>query len=275
MSEKSLQQITEDEISFRDIIVFLLSAWKTILTFGVLGLVSSIALLQITPNLYQTVAQIQMTQIISKNSDLLGVNLEDPNILVARMKLPSIYSAKEIKACGLENTKSPAEELAKLAKFSVVKNAGTIVELTIQTKVKGQGIVCAKSLFENIRDYQNAIMKPMIEESKNLLDKFQSRLEDAETVLVRADNSGYALSAAYLANRDEVNFLTNEILRLNIFITAASTREAKLTSQIYTLDEPVLPKNKIYLAGGILCGVFLGLMFAYARKSTLSYRSNH
>lgn len=208
MSENSYQQMTEDEISIKDIIDFFFETWKTILAFGVLGAAASITFLLITPSQYEATAQIQMAQISGSNNNTnpLGVNVEEPNLLLARMRTPSSYSADEFKACGLENSTSPAEDLAKLAKFSSVKGVSTIVELKIRMESKEQGMACAKSVFENIRDSQNDIIKPYIEEAKSLLVKYQSRLEDAKMIVARADKSGAALSAAYLANRDEVKF---------------------------------------------------------------------
>jgi capsular polysaccharide biosynthesis protein len=282
MSENSYQQMTEDEISLKDIIDFFLEAWKTILAFGVLGLVGSIAFLLVTPNHYEITAQIQMAQINgnnnnnnnNNNTNPLGVNVEEPNLLLTRMKLPSSYSAEEFKACGLENSKSPAEDLTKLAKFSSVKGVSTIVELKIQMESQEQGIACAKSLFKNIRDSQNDIIKPYIEEAKSLLVKYQSRLEDAKMIVVRADKSGSALSAAYLANRDEVKFLTDESIRLNSLITAGDARRAKLVSPIYASDAPVFPKKEASLVLGIIVGLFLGLALAFTRKAVTNYRAN-
>ena len=283
MSENSYQQMTEDEISLKDIIDFFLEAWKTILTFGVLGLISSITFLLVMPNQYQITAQIQMAQIngnninnnnINNNTNPLGVNVEEPNLLLTRMKLPSSYSAEEFKACGLDSSKSPAEDLAVLAKFSSVKGVSTIVELKIRMESKEQGISCAKSLFENIRDSQNDIIKPYIEEAKSLLVKYQSRLEDSKMIVTRADKSGSALSAAYLANRDEVKFLTDESLRLNNFIVAGDARQAKLVSPIYASEAPVFPKKEVSLALGLIVGLFLGLVLAFTRKSISSYQAN-
>jgi hypothetical protein len=40
---------------------------------------------------------------------------------MARFKLPTTYSAQEIKACGFESTEGSAEKLVKIAIFSAVK----------------------------------------------------------------------------------------------------------------------------------------------------------
>ena len=260
--------MTEDEMSLKDIINFFFETWKTILTFGVLGLVTSVVFLSLASNQYEITAQIQMAQINSSNS------VEDPNLLLTRMKLPSSYSAENFKACGLGNSKSPAEDLASLAKFSAVKGVSTIVELKIQIESKDEGVACAKSLVENIRSSQNNIIEPYIEQTKSLLAKYQARIEDAKMIVERSDKSGAALSAAYLSTRDEVKFLTDEIIRLNTFITASHAGQTRLVSPIYVSNAPIFPKKKLSLGLGLMAGLFLGLVIASIRKAIAGYRMN-
>ncbi len=272
----------EDEISLKDIVDFLVESWKAIILTGLLGLVGSIAYLWVTPNQYQATAQIQMAQISANsnnnnnnNTNPLGVNIEDPNLLMARLKLPTTYSAQEIKACGFDSSATPSETLAASAKFSAVKGVGSMIELKINRDNKETAIACAKSLFENIKASQNEIIKPYTEEAKTLLVKYQDRLTNSQSLVSRADKSGAALSAAYLANRDEVKFLTEEILRLNTFITTADTRQAKLVSPIYASDVPVAPKKKIALIAGFFTGLFLGLLFMLGKRGYNSYKASN
>ena len=271
----------EDEISLKDIVDFLVESWKAIILTGLLGLVGSIAYLWVTPNQYQATAQIQMAQISANsnnnnnnnNTNPLGVNIEDPNLLMARLKLPTTYSAQEIKVCGFESSANPSETLAVSAKFSAVKGVGSMIELKINRDNKETALACAKSLFENIKASQNEIIRPYTEEAKTLLVKYQDRLTNSQLLVSRADKSGAALSAAYLANRDEVKFLTEEILRLNTLITSADTRQAKLVSPIYASDVPVAPKKKIALIAGLFAGLFLGLLLMLGKRRYKAYKA--
>lgn len=279
MSEQLFNQALEDEISLEDIIDFLMESWKTILGVGLLGLLGSVGFLAVTPNQYEATAQIQMAQMSANNNNNnnmnpLGVNVEEPSLLMARLKLPTAYSAVEIKACGLEDQKMPAESLVSMSKFSVVKGVGSIVELRVRMESREQSVVCAQALFENIRESQNQIIKPYIEEAKVLLTKYQARLKEAQELVIRADKSGAALSAAYLANRDEVKFLADESIRLNTFLAAGDTRQAKLVSPIYASEVAVSPKKKIALMAGLLAGLFMGLLLVMVRKFWNNYRIN-
>ena len=277
MSEQSFNSIQEDEISLRDIIDFLVESWKIIVITGILGVFSSVAYLLITPNQYQATAQVQMAQISANNNNNtnpLGINIEEPSLLIARFKLPSNYSTQEIVACNFESSKSPFEALANAAKFSVVKGVGSIIELKITRDSKEIAIACAQSLFENIRTSQNKIINPYIEETKVLLVKYQDRLANSQSMVSRADKSGAALSAAYLASRDEVKFLSDEILRLNAFLVAVDSKQTKLVSPIYASDAPVFPKKKLSLVLGLMAGLFLGFTLAFLGKHISNYRVN-
>jgi LPS O-antigen subunit length determinant protein (WzzB/FepE family) len=278
MSEQSFISIPDDEISLKDIIDFLLESWMAIALTGILGIFGALAFIWVTPNQYQATAQIQIAQISGNNNNNnenpLGINIEEPNLLMARLKLPTTYSPQNIKACGFVTSVTPSEDLVSAAKFSTVKGVGSMIELKINRDSKEVAIACAQSLFENIKASQNEIIRPYIEEAKTLLVKYQDRLSNSQSLVSRADKSGAALSAAYLANRDEVKFLTEEILRLNAFITTAVKRQAKLVSPIYASDVPVFPKKTISLILGLMMGLFFGLTFALIKKALTSYKTS-
>jgi LPS O-antigen subunit length determinant protein (WzzB/FepE family) len=278
MSEQSFNPNHEDEISLKDILDFLIESWRVIVVSGLLGILVSTAYLVVTPNQYQATAQIQMAQISANNNNNnntnpLGVNIEEPSLLMARLKLPTTYSYEVIKACGFENASTPSESLLSSAKFSTVKEVGSMIELKINRDSKEVAINCAQALFESIKTSQNQIIKPYIEESKDRLVKYEARLVSTQYLVSRADKSGAALSAAYLANRDEVKFLTEEILRLNTFITTADIRQTKLVSPIYAADTPVFPTKRISLIVGLITGLFLGLLLVIGKKALNNYKA--
>jgi capsular polysaccharide biosynthesis protein len=277
MSEQSFNQPLEDEISLKNIIDLLKESWRIILGAGFIGLLGSMTFLVITPNQYEVVAQIQMLQISSNNSsgnnaNPLGVNIEEPNLLLARLKLPTTYGAAEIKECGLEKEKMASESLVAMSKFSVVKGTSSVIELKINMKNREQAFKCSRALFEMIRESQNNLIRPYIQEAKELLTNYEERVNATRGIVARADKSGAALSAAYLANRDEVKFLTDEIIRLNNFISNSDARQTKLVSPIYVSEIPVFPKKNIALISGLLAGFFLGLVLASIQKFWIAYK---
>ncbi len=274
MSEQSFQPITDDEISIKDIIDFLVESWKAIIATGMLGAAAALAFVMLTPSQYEATAQIQMAQISisNNNTNPLGSNVELPSLLIARHQVPSTYTEDEIKACGLEGKKMPQESLSKLAKFTPVKGVDSIVELKIRLESKEGALACAQALFANVKESQSLIIKPYIEEAKSLLAKYQVRLQETQALVAKADKSGSALSAAYLANRDEVKFLTDESIRLNALITSGDARQTKLVAPVYVSDLPVFPKKSVSLVVGLLAGLFVGLLLVLLRKAWNNYK---
>ncbi len=275
MSEQSFQPIADDEISIKDMIDFLMESWKAIIATGILGVAAALTFVMVTPSQYEATAQIQMAQISisNNNTNPLGSNVELPSLLIARHQVPSTYTEDEIKACGLEGKKMPQESLSKLAKFTPVKGVDSIVELKIRLESKEGALACAQALFANVKESQSLIIKPYIEEAKSLLAKYQVRLQETQALVAKADKSGSALSAAYLANRDEVKFLTDESIRLNALITSGDARQTKLVAPVYVSDLPVFPKKSVSLVVGLLAGLFVGLLLVLLRKAWNNYKA--
>jgi capsular polysaccharide biosynthesis protein len=257
----------EDEISLKDIVDFLIESWKTIFATGVLGLLSSVTYIVVTPNQYEATAQIQMAQISSNNNNTnpLGVNVEDPNLLVARMKLPSSYSQESVKACGYESKQTSLEGLAKMVKLSLIKGT-QMVELKVLGLSQAQAVQCAESILETIKQSQKIIAAPIIEDAQLKLAKYSKRLQEAQGFILRADKSGSSVSATYLSARDEVKFLTDEVIRLNDLIDYANSRHTKLISPIYAPENKVSPRRAIVLLSGLLAGLFLGLLYIVGQR---------
>ncbi len=121
MSDKNINQNfnsnTEDEISLNDIVDFLIESWRTIFATSVLGLLGAVTNIVVTPNKYEATAQIQMAQL--SIDGITGKNLEDPNLLIARMKMPSSYD--QATNCGQEVKPNAVQAISKITKFSIIE----------------------------------------------------------------------------------------------------------------------------------------------------------
>jgi capsular polysaccharide biosynthesis protein len=285
MSEQSFNQPLEDEISLKDIIDFLVESWKAILATGVLGVLAGGTYIAVTPNKYEATAQIEMAKINSNsnsnsnsnnnnnNNNPLGLNIEDPNLLIARMKLPSSYDQASIVACGYEGKKQAAERLAKMIKVSLSKGT-QMVEIKATGLSQEQATQCAQSVFNNIKQSQKMIAEPIIEEAKTKLARYATRLQEAQTFISKADKSGSSMSAAYLSTRDEMKHITDEMTRLNDLISSASNRHTKLVSPIYAPENKVSPKRTIVLCAGLFAGLVLGLLLILGKRGYNSYKAS-
>ena len=187
------------------------------------------------------------------------------------MALPTSYPKETIALCGLADENDADAQLAKKVKLFIPKGVGGTVDLKIRDASKEIAKACANAIFQLIKSSQAQLVAPYIDEASKKLKIEEERLSRATQVIARADKSGAAVSAAYLATRDEIRYLLDQISNLQSIITGNESRAAYLTASVYLKNEPVFPQKRNSLLIGLLLGGFLGLMLALARKW---YRSN-
>ncbi len=268
----------EDEISLIDILRFLKSAYKAIAIFGLAGLTLSIAYLAITPNQYEASVQITMAQIGAANNNNnnispLGVNIEEPALLISRLSSPTSFTPESIAACGLQGQVNASLALSKSIKLTPAKGVASVVELKTFGGTPQSAQECALGVFELIKTTQAQIVAPYIEEAKVKLADDEDRLQKAKDLVTRSDKSGSAMSASYLSTRDEMRYLLDEITALKNVVTSNQNRATRMVAPIYASDAPIAPKKRMVLAAGLLGGLFLGLLIALVRQMVLKLKS--
>jgi hypothetical protein len=265
------------ELSLHDIIEFIQESWKTIAGFTLLGIAGAGLYLWVVPKQYEASAQIKMAQVQNVNNNNnnninpMGINIEEPKALIARMALPTSYSKETIALCGLAEQKDPELALASKVKLSIPNGVGGTVDLKVRDVSKEITKACTNAVYQLIKTSQAQLVAPYIDEASKKLKLEEERLGRATQVIAKADKSGAAVSAAYLATRDEISYLRDQISSLQNIITGKESRAAYLTAPIYLKEEPVFPQKRNSLLTGLLFGGFLGLAFTLARKW---YQSN-
>ena len=259
----------EDEISLLDIVLFLKNEYQFIIGFALLGLLGTALYVWTVPNQYEVTGQIRMAQIANvnnNNASPLGINIEEPNALVARMALPTSYTKETIALCGLAEEKDAGALLARKVKLSLPKGLGGSVDLEIRDASKEVAEACANAIYEFVKTSQAQLIAPYVEEASKKLIIEKERLSRATEFIARADKSGSGVSGAYLATRDEIRYLVDQISTLQAVINGNESRAARLVAPIYVKDQPVFPQKRNSLLLGLLLGGVLGLSLAVARK---------
>lgn len=267
------------EISLIDILCFLKSAYKSILIVGLVGLGLAIAYLVVTPKQYEAIAQIAMAQIGAANNNNnnlnpLGVNIEEPSLLIARLSSPTSFNSQVLSSCGMDESANPGASLAKAIKLAPPKGVANVVELKTFGKSPEAASTCAQAIFELIKATQAQILAPYIEEAKAKLVDDEERLNKAKDLVAKADKTGQAVGAAYLSTRDEIRYLLDEITSLKNVVTSNQSRATRLIAPIYASDTPIAPKKRIVLMAGLLGGLFLGLLLALARQMWVKLKAD-
>lgn len=267
---------SDHEISLLDILRFLKGAWKAIAIFGLIGIALSITYLAITPKQYEASVQITMAQIGAANNNNinpLGVNIEEPALLIARLSSPTSFTSEVIAACGLQDQENPSVLLSKSIKLTLLKGVANVVELKTFGPTPQLAQECALAVFDLIKTTQAQIVAPYIEEAKVKLADDEDRLQKAKDLVTRSDKSGSAMSASYLSTRDEIRYLLDEITSLKNVVSSNQNRSTRMVAPIYAGDAPIAPKKQMVLAAGLFGGLFLGLLTALARQMVLKLKS--
>lgn len=267
-----------NEISLLDILRFLKGAYKTILILGAVGLAISVIYLTVTPKQYEAVAQVAMAQIGAANNNNnnlnpLGINIEEPSLLIARLSQPTSFPAQVLGDCGVDEGVNAAATLSTSIKLGLPKGVANVVELKTFGKSPEAALTCAQAIFGLIKATQAQIVAPYIEEARFKLADDNERLAKAKDLVAKADKSGSAMGAAYLSTRDEIRFLLDEITALKNVVTSNQSRATRLIAPIYASDTPIAPKKRVALAAGLFGGLFLGLMLALGRQMWTKLRA--
>lgn len=257
-----------NEISLLDILRFLKDVYKTILILGAVGLSIAVVYLMVTPKQFEAVAQIAMAQISAANNNInpLGINIEEPSLLISRLSSPTSFPAQVPGICGIDGGANSAAILSKSIKLMPLKGVANVVELKAFGQSPEAASTCAQAIFEFIKTTQAQIIAPYIAEARVKLDDDTKRLATAKDLVAKADKSGSVMGATYLSTRDEIRFLLDEITALKNVVTSNQSRATRLITPIYASDIPVTPKKQVALSAGLFGGLVLGLLLALARQ---------
>ena len=265
----------DHEISLLDSLRFVKSAWKVITIFGLAGMALSITYLASTPKQYEASVQITMAQIGAANNNInpLGINIEEPALLILRLSSPISFTPEVTAACGLQDQANTSVSLSKSIKLTPAKGVPSVVELKTLGPTTQAAEECALGIFDLIKTTQAEIVAPYIEEAKVKLADDEERLAKAKDLVAKADRSGSAMSASYLSTRDEIRYLLDEITLLKNVVISSQNRSTRMVAPIYAGDAPIGPKKRMVLAVGLFGGLFLGLLIALARQMVLKLKS--
>lgn len=264
------------EISAVEILYFFKHFYKVIFGFALLGLCFSVIYLYIAQKQYEAVAFIRMGQVgfYSNFSDnkikgaegnsiaSIGINIENPSQLIARLALTSGFPPDVLSACNLRETVESSRVSSKFFKLLQPKGMTNEVELKAFGSSPGAAKHCASAIFDFIKATQNQIAAPYVEEIKARLADDEVRLRKARQLLAAANKSTQSIDVVYLSTRDEIRYLVENIGALKAVIDGYQGRAAQLINPIYADEVPISPIKKVVLGVGLFGGLFFGLLLA-------------
>jgi uncharacterized protein involved in exopolysaccharide biosynthesis len=280
MSEQSFNTISEDEISLKDIIDFLVESWKTIVLGGVVGGLLGLGYGLIAPAKYQATANIQVAKVA-------GIDVEAPAVLIEKLKMPMYYSQKTYVACNVMDKLEPGEEIAKTLKPVLAKTA-PIIAISYREESREGAQKCLESVLDDVRSNQSILAKPIFESKTNQLLNLKLKLESAEKIvkMLPKNNTVFDFSdskfsastlllATTLSKENEIKDLRTAINDLEIALLEPQTKEAFLTTPIYAPQKKVSPNRTMILVGGLAAGLFIGLLLMMVKRFYGPYKASN
>jgi LPS O-antigen subunit length determinant protein (WzzB/FepE family) len=259
-------ELSDDELSLTEIIDFFTENWKKIITGSFIGGVLGVAYALITPAIYEATAYIQVGKVAN-------IDVENPALLSEKIKLPMYLS---------QNTNAKCETSGKKLKKlnSKILNNTSIIKITHKAKSPDDAKHCLESVLLDIRKNQNEIAVPNLESKKNQLTNLKQKLESAEqiTKLLSSKKPNFDFSdpkfsastlllATTLSKENEVIDLRTQISDLELALAEPQTKEAYLTTPIYSPDIRVEPKRTMIVLISTIVGGLIIIGFLIMRKT--------
>jgi capsular polysaccharide biosynthesis protein len=269
MRESHIQ--SEDQLTLLDIFDILLKNAHDIGALVLIFLSVGAAYFFFTPNKYEATATIQMALVA-------GQPVEQPQILIEKIKLPLYFSHASWHACDTDEEVTPSRKIAEKIKPILNKNAPFLSFSTTGISVK-EATECLNAIISDIRMKQSEQAAPLIALKKSNLAALEVQLAQAEEFgksLTPANlnlnikdekfSAATLLFATTITNTSQTNDLKRQINDLKIALTPPQTETTHLASPIYCPDIPT-NKNLLYtFIISLFAGLVIGVIYVGCKK---------
>jgi len=265
MNNHDTQDLAEDEISLLDIVRFFIdnASWITASTLGcgLLGLGFGF----LAPKQYEATMNIQMAMVVN-------TPVETPAVLLEKIKLPLYFSPNAWKACDTDGDQTPSRSLAKKLNPILNKQA-PLIGFSYRDDSPIAAQQCLEAVLADIREKQNLLAQPVIQQKKNLLETLKAKLLAAEQVTKYLETQKQSFQfkderfsanalvlATSLSKENEVKDLRSAISELEISLGKPQTQETYLAAPMYASQQAVFPNKLLSIVLFLLSGFVLGVL---------------
>ncbi len=251
-------------LSLKDFLVVIKKSWISILIFAIIGFIGTFIYLQFLPNVYLATAQFQLAQIRMSNYE--WSNLEDPNLLIARMKSPTGLGDKSLAICQY----SSPSEIVKNIQFGPVKASPPTIEVILKNQSPELSLKCMEAIIDDIKNYQADLVSKKILQYQGMLEYYSGRLSELKKDYPHSSKSEGAIALVdAISAKAQIQWITDRVLSLDSFIRFADEGAGRLLSPVYVSTEPAFPKRSIIMIAGLLLGLLSGLFVGIFRHAYL------
>lgn len=257
--------MVNDEISLKDMVIFLKRNQRTIIFFGMVGLLLSVAYLVLTPKKYEARWQMQMALFVNGNDNSnysSTYNIEEPAALIQRLSSPTAYPGEVQHSCNVPE--NGGNYLGGVLEIKAFKNVVNGVEMKAIAISPDQAKRCADSLVAMIVAQQRSLIEDRLAGRQALMKEIQQVLQREQFSIEKLAQKKIS-SFEHYAKLSRINPLLMRIDALQEEILMSQKYPTKLLSPIYVTNTPVSPKNSLVMLFGLALSLVLGVIFALFR----------
>lgn len=262
-----------------DIARVLRQAWRWVAVCAVVGAGLGAGASMLLPESYEAVAFVQPGQ-LGQPGQALPVPVESAHQTIERMNTGDfqLELARAIDDQEMANAIRRTGALkAGPFRASMVKNTGRI-ELHARGRTPDAARRLTEAIIAGIAERHRDLAEPTINRLKHELTVIQEKRKAVEAsyeelgkVLAAARLSDqrftqYSLATSVrLSRENDVYALRQQELALQIALSEPSTQPAKAVEPIFVGSEPVSPKTRLLVGGGLLLGALVGFLVGFLR----------
>ncbi|MGV1017866.1 MAG: Wzz/FepE/Etk N-terminal domain-containing protein [Fluviibacter phosphoraccumulans] len=275
---------TEEEgLNLWELLDAVKSGWYWLVGGAVLGLAGALGFILIVPPQHEATAVIQPATVGMATSQGVtstkGAEVESVAQTLERLKMPTFYSEALLNACGVKNLANPRQTLATAVKPTLIKG-NSLIQISYRAVSPALAEACVAAVVTQLSKVQAALAEPLIktlEEQRKLTkqqldesERFQVQIEKRAMSMDPSDakfsQSMLMLNAA-LSKREEISKLRKLYTEQSLQLAEPLTQSAKLFEPIYSPDRAVFPKKTLTALGGLVGGLFAGVLLLFVNRS--------
>jgi len=204
----------QNEISLFDIYDFFKEGWKTIIGFSVIGLVVGLVMAFVLPEKFQATVLIEPASVASRansNAPMTRQSVELPTVLAEKMKQPTYYSDKTLKACITNPDANPSQTLVNRLKPNVARNS-VYVSVSYLAPSSKIASACLESVLSDVVVNQARLAEPLI---NNLQVELSNAEQELKAVITERDQQR-------IKNKEKLAVAQSKLLSAQNFVERVS-----------------------------------------------------
>jgi uncharacterized protein involved in exopolysaccharide biosynthesis len=267
-------EANDDEINIWELMEYLKAGWQWLAGGCAVGLLGATGFLMLTSSKYEATAVIQpasIGMIVAQMTTMTTMTVEPVAQTIERLKLVTFYGDEIVKACQATSAKDLAEDV----KASIVKG-NTLLSVGYRANSVETAESCVAKIVGRLAQTQSEISSPLIKELEDQLASTKQQIEESERFLAQSEKllSPTANGAVLLMlKREELMNMKKLYREQRLQLIEPLTRPIQLLEPIYAPQKAIFPKKLLIVAGGLMGGLFAGLLALFINRGWRRYKA--